>query len=111
MKRRSSLLAVTSTLLLAAVGCAHNYPPPPPPPPPPMVQVSPLVQLAERNGFATGRAEGARDATNGAPFQARRTRAYHGTPGYDPRLGPFPIYRNAFRTAYLRGYDRGYYRR
>lgn len=110
MKRPYYLFAVTLTLTIASVGCAHNYPPPPPPPPP-MVQVSPLFQLAERNGFATGRNEGALDATNGVPFQARRTRAYHDTPGYDPNLGPFPVYRNAFRTAYLRGYNRGYYRR
>ena len=110
MKHSRLILAVTSTLLITAVGCAHNYPPPPPPPPP-IAQVSPLVQLAERNGFETGRSEGARDASNGIPFHARRTRAYHDTPGYDPQLGPFPVYRDAFRNAYMRGYDRGYYRR
>jgi hypothetical protein len=69
------------------------------------------VQLAERNGFETGRADGARDANSGYPFSARRTRAYHDTPGYDPQLGPFHAYQNAFRNAYLRGYDRGFYRR
>jgi hypothetical protein len=111
MKRRSLMLAATSTfLLLAAVGCAHNYPPPPPPPPP-IAQAPPLIQLADRNGFETGRSDGARDAANGAPFHARRTRAFHDTPGYDPQLGPFPVYQDAFRNAYLRGYDRGYYRR
>jgi len=72
---------------------------------------SPLVQLAERNGFETGRSDGARDSASGEPFHARRTRAFHDTPGYDPQLGPFPVYRDAFRDAYLRGYDRGFYRR
>lgn len=110
MKRPSYLLTVTFTLILTTVGCAHSYPPPPPPPPP-IVQVSPLVQLAERNGFAMGRSEGDHDASNGVGFNVRHTRAYHDTPGYDPQMGPFPIYRNAFRNAYLRGYDRGYYRR
>ncbi len=110
MNRPSYLLPITLTLIFASVGCDHDYPPPPPPPPP-IVQISPLVQLAERNGFAIGRNEGARDAINGVPFQARRTRSYHDTPGYDPNVGPFPVYRNVFRNAYLRGYDRGYYRR
>lgn len=106
--KRSSLMWIAATALLgAAVGCAHPYYPPPPPPPPPVVQ-SPLVQLAERNGFMTGRAEGARDAQAGAPFHARHTRAFRDTPGYDPQLGPFPVYRDAYRSAYLRGYHRGY---
>jgi len=103
------LTAACSLALLAATGCHPAYYPPPPPPPP--LQQPPLVQLAERNGFETGRSDGARDANSGAPFIARRTRAYHDTPGYDPQLGPFPVYRDAFRNAYLRGYDRGYYRR
>ncbi len=76
-----------------------------------MAQVSPLVQLAERNGFMTGRAVGASDAQAGAIFHPRHTRAFHATPGYDPALGPFPVYRNAYRNAYLRGYHVGYYGR
>jgi hypothetical protein len=104
-----TLIAVCSLGLLAGTGCRPAYGPPPPPPP--SVQPPPLVQLAERNGFETGRADGARHASEGAPFAGRRTRAYHDTPGYDPALGPFPVYRDAFRNAYLRGYDRGYYRR
>ena len=107
IKRSPVMLFVASTLLFTSAGCAHPYYPPPPPPPP-MVQPSPLIQLAERNGFMTGRAEGARDAQAGAPFHARHTRAFHDTPGYDPQLGPFPVYRNAYRNAYLRGYHRGY---
>ncbi len=110
MKRLPPVLtAACSLLLIAGTGCRPAYAPPPPPPPP--LQPPPLVQLAERNGFETGRSDGARDANAGAPFIARRTRAYHDTPGYDPQLGPFPVYRDAFRNAYLRGYDRGYYRR
>ena len=106
MKLNRLTLALASTLLLAGIGCAHNYPPPPP-----AAQEPPLVQMADRNGFETGRSDGARDSANGEPFHARATRAYHDTPGYDPQLGPFPVYRDAFRNAYLRGYDRGYYRR
>lgn len=109
--KRAILVAASSLALLVSVGCAHNYPPPPPPPPPPVAQVPPIVQLADRNGFETGRADGARDADSVLPFHARRTRAYHDTPGYDPQLGPFGVYQNAFRNAYLRGYDRGFYRR
>ena len=32
-------------------------------------------------------------------------------PGYDPALGPFGPYRDAFRSAYVRGYDQAFYRR
>jgi hypothetical protein len=111
MNRHRLLPAIALTVLLAGVGCAHNYPPPPPPPPPPAVEAPPLLQLADRNGFQTVRSDGERDAVNGLPFHARATRAYRDTPGYDPQLGPFPVYRDAFRNAYLRGYDRGYYHR
>jgi hypothetical protein len=100
--------AAASLLLIPVLGCAHNYPPPPPPV---YAQAPPLVQLADRNGFETGRSDGARDAGSGLPFSGRRTRAYNDTPGYDPQLGPFPAYRNAFRNAYLRGYDKGFYHR
>jgi hypothetical protein len=106
---RTLLTAVTGALLLAGVGCAHHYPPPPPPPPP--TQPPALIQTADHNGFETGRADGDRDSSQGLPFRARATRAYHDTPGYDPQLGPFGPYSNAFRNAYLRGYDRGYYHR
>ncbi len=109
MKANRLVVASASLLLLASLGCAHHYPPPPPPPPPP-VQVSPLIQLAERNGFETGRRDGAAAVDNGYPPEPRRTRAYHDCPGYDPQLGPFGSYVNAFRLAYLRGYDRGYRR-
>jgi hypothetical protein len=111
MTYKRLLLATTSSLLLAAgLGCAHHYPPPPPPPPP-VAEAPPIIQLAEHNGFETGRSEGAGASMNGLPFAPRRTRAYHDTPGYDPHLGPFGPYQNAFRNAYLRGYDKGFYHR
>jgi hypothetical protein len=111
MTYKQILFATTSSLLLATgLGCAHNYPPPPPPPPP-IAQAPPIIQLAEHNGFEMGRSEGAGAAANGFPFAPRRTRAYHDTPGYDSQLGPFGPYQNAFRNAYLRGYDKGFYRR
>jgi hypothetical protein len=109
-RNRFLLLGTASLAMITAVGCSHSYYPPPPPPPP-VAQVPPLIQLADRNGFQTGRADGARDAASGYPFEARRTRAYHDTPGYDPALGPFGAYRNAFRNSYLRGYDAGFYHR
>jgi hypothetical protein len=105
MKHPLALLALSSTLFFAAVGCSHPhyYPPPPPMAPGPT-----LVQLAERNGFQTGRSDGAFAAERGQPPRPEHTRAFHDTPGYDPQLGPFNVYRNAFRDAYLRGYQRGY---
>jgi hypothetical protein len=110
MKRSILMLALSSSLLFVALGCAHPYYGPPPPPPPPMAQGPSIVQLAERNGFQTGRTDGAMDADRGAPPHPRHTRAFHDTPGYDPQLGPVPVYRDAFRNAYMRGYQRGYNR-
>jgi hypothetical protein len=107
--RAASLLTLLVALGLT-VGCSHPYYPPPPPPPPPSGP-PPIVQMAERNGFEAGRADGAREAAQGFPFAPRRTRAYRETPGYDPNVGPFPPYQNAFRNAYLRGYNEGYYHR
>jgi hypothetical protein len=85
---RVVLTAASSLFLFAGLGCAHHYAPPPPPPPP-IAQAPPLIQLAEHNGFETGRSDGARAAESGAPYAARRTRAFHDCPGYDPHLGPF----------------------
>jgi len=106
---RLLLTGVVSSVAVVALGCAPAYVAPPPPPPP-MAQAPPLIQLAERNGFEIGRVDGARAVESGNPYAARSTRAYFDTPGYDPNLGPFPEYQNAFRLAYLRGYDRGYRR-
>ncbi len=104
-------LGIATVALLGAMGCSHPTYPPAAPPPPPVAQQPPLIQLADRNGFQTGRSDGARDVANGYPFQPRRTRAYAETPGYDANLGPYGPYKNAFRNAYLRGYNVGYYRR
>jgi hypothetical protein len=110
MKANRLLLAgVVSSVAVAALGCAPAYVAPPPPPPA-VAQAPPLIQLAERNGFEAGRQDGARAVESGYPYAARSTRAYFDTPGYDPNLGPFLEYQNAFRLAYLRGYDRGYRR-
>ncbi len=110
---RSLLLSLAGAATLFTVtGCAspRYYAPPPPPPPPVYEQRPPLVELADRNGFQTGNADGAREAYNGRPYNPQRTRAFHDTPGYDPNLGPFEPYRRAFREAYLRGYDAGFRR-
>jgi len=105
------LLAVP---LLFAAGCAQRttyaYAPPPPPPPPPY-SAPPLIERATHEGFRIGSENGARDAYRGFGYQPRHDRAFHDTPGYDPAFGPYGPYRDAFRDAYLRGYDQGFRRR
>ncbi len=111
MKRLIGKLALSSTLAIAALGCGHPYYPPPPPPPPPQVPAGPtIIQIAERNGFSIGRQDGARAARLGEVFHPRRTRDFRVTPGYDPQMGPYKVYRGVFRRAFLNGYRRGYYR-
>lgn len=105
-----SLAAVGSLLLMGAMGCREVYVAQGPPPPPPAVQVPPIVQLADHNGFETGRGDGERAAANGWAPEPRRTRAYAETPGYDRHLGPFDVYQNEFRLAYLRGFEKGFRR-
>lgn len=100
--------------LLFMAGCAHRtytyaYAPPPPPPPP--YSAPPLIERATNEGFRIGSANGARDAYRGFGYQPQRDRAFHDTPGYDPGLGPYAPYRDAFRSAYLRGYQEGFQRR
>ena len=97
-------------------GCSHrdNYAYAPPPPPPPVVypgEVPPLVRVADQNGYRAGFDEGSRDVYNGAGYRPRKGRIYHDAPGYDYRLGPLPPYVDAFRNAYVRGYDQAYYQR
>jgi hypothetical protein len=110
----SAAIALGASIL---IGCSHPayYPPAPPPPPPaPLVysnQVPPLIQIADRNGFQAGYLDGSSDAYYHAAHKPRQHRAFKEVPGYDPRLGPFPPYVDAFRTAYLRGYDKGFFRR
>ena len=73
-------------------------------------QVPPLVQLADRNGFRAGFDDGNRDLYYRAGYDPRRNPAYRDAPGYDYHLGPIPPYVDAFRIAYLRGYDKAFYR-
>ena len=107
-----SLLFVTACLGLSISGCSHRryYASPPPPPPPQAYrEVPPLIQLAEQTGYRAGLEEGARDAYQSG-YHPRDDQGFRETPGYDPRLGPFPPYRDAFRSAYLRGYDSNFRR-
>ena len=112
---RMVVLSFVGSLIFAA-GCAsprhYTYvAAPPPPPPPPYGAVSPLIERATHEGFRMGSDAGVRDAYRGARYQPRRYPAFHDTPGYDPALGPFGPYRDTFRSAFLQGYDRGFYRR
>jgi ribosome modulation factor len=98
---------------LFTAGCASHtyYGPPPPPPPPGYNGVPPLIERAQHEGFRAGSEDGARDAYNGFGYHPQRDRKFHNAPGYDPALGPFGPYRDAFRRAYLQGYDTGFHRR
>ncbi len=111
MRKLSFGLVAFVPLLLA--GCRHEeaYAPAPPPPPPVSYvgQVPQLIQQAQRNGFRAGVDNGARDAYYRAGYTPRRDRRYTDAPGYDYRLGPIQPYVDAFRNAYLRGYDQGFY--
>ncbi len=110
MKRFSVLSSLPLAAMLFVSGCSQQrayYVPPPPPPP---QSVPSLVEQAEHNGFRSGVDDGARDAYNGWGYHPKRDRSFHDTPGYDPRLGPFGPYQSYFRNAYLRGYDKGFYR-
>ena len=95
-------------------GCSHRdyyaYPPPPPPVAAYPGEVPPLVRLADQNGFRAGFDEGNRDVYNHAGYRPRKGRIYHDAPGYDYRLGPIPPYVDAFRSAYVRGYDQAFAR-
>lgn len=107
--------ATTASLALAAIvaltGCASQ-----PryvavaPPPPPAYGPSPIIQVAEQNGFRDGQHDGARDLVQRAAYRPQYDRRYATTPGYDGRLGPYPVYRDTYRNAYLRGYNSGFRR-
>ncbi len=105
---RLLLPLVAATLFIT--GCAHPYYPPPPQSAP-GYSVPPLVARAQREGFRSGNEDGALDAYDHRGYHPRRDRKYHDAPGYDPALGAFPPYRDAFRNAYLSGYDQGFYHR
>jgi hypothetical protein len=98
------LLFLLSAAGLCFTGCYSEQVSAPAPPPAPYygAQLPPLVQLADNNGFRAGSDDGARDAYYHAGY-------YRDAPGYDYRLGPIPPYVDAFRRAYLRGYDRAFY--
>ena len=99
---------------LFMTGCASRtyYAAAPPPPPYNGYQSAPpLIERAEHEGFRIGSEAGARDAYNGFGHHPQHDRSFHDTPGYDPAMGPYSAYRDAFRRSYLRGYDESYYRR
>ncbi len=101
----------SAAVLLGVTGCAsHAYYLAPLPPPQAYAQRPPLIDLADHNGFRAGSDDGARDAYERRGYRPRHDRAFHDTPGYDPNLGPFEPYRQAFRDAYMRGYDVGFRR-
>ncbi len=95
---------------LVTTGCASHYYGPPPPPAA-YAQTPPVVEEADHRGFRAGAEDGARDAANGFGYHPKRDRKFIETVGYDPAAGPFPVYRDYFRTAYLRGYEQGFYHR
>ena len=106
------LLPAVAAATIFVAGCSHPAPYyPPPPPPPPGAAVPPLVQMAEQNGFREGVDHGARDSATGRGYQPRRERVFRDAPGYDPNYGPRGPYVQYFRSAYLRGYDKGFYHR
>jgi hypothetical protein len=110
MKLSRFALPVVAAACIFTVGCAHPYYGPPPPPPPGYA-VPPMIARAQSEGFRIGSANGARDAYNRFGHHPQRDPAFHRTPGYDPSMGPYGPYRNAFRNAYLHGYDQSFYRR
>ena len=103
---RIAFLLVTAACLLTA-GCApHPYYASSPAP----VSAPPLIVRADHEGFRAGSEDGARDRVNGFGYHPRHDRRYRDAPGYDPAMGPFGPYRDAFRNAYLRGYEQGFRR-
>jgi ribosome modulation factor len=105
---RAALLLVTAACLFAT-GCAsHPYYAVAPAP---YASAPPLIERAEHQGFRAGSEAGSRDLYNNFGHHPERDRSYHDTPGYDPAMGPYGPYRDAFRRAYVRGYDQAFYRR
>lgn len=108
MRTNVITLSIIAAVCLATAGCEEHYYVPPPPPayaPGPA-----LAEQAQHNGFRVGEMDGARDAANGWGYRPTAERNYAETPGYDPRFGPLEPYQQYFRSAYLRGYDRGFHR-
>jgi hypothetical protein len=111
MKRLKLLLPVLASTAVLLAGCHPAYYGPPPPPPPPGYAVAPLIQSADENGFRAGMEDGTRDLNYGRGYRPQADRKFHNAPGYDPALGPRGPYVEHFRGAYLRGYDKAFYRR
>jgi hypothetical protein len=115
MKLSRLALPLVSAVCLFAAGCASHtyYAPGPPPPPPPSGYngVPPLIERAQHEGFRAGSEDGSRDAYNGFGYHPQHDHKFHNTPGYDPGMGPYGPYRDAFRQAYLQGYDTGFHHR
>ena len=113
MKSRLSALPLAALACLFTAGCASHpaYYVAAPPPPPPGYAVPPMVAQAQREGFRMGSSDGARDAYNGVGHHPKHARAFHDTPGYDPAMGPYNVYRDTFRQSFIQGYDQAYYRR
>jgi hypothetical protein len=104
LSRVAPLLVTAACLIMA--GCApHPYYAPPAP-----TSAPPLIVRADHEGFRAGAEDGARDRVNGFGYHPRHDRRYRDAPGYDPAMGPFGPYRDAFRNAYLRGYEQGFRR-
>jgi hypothetical protein len=111
MKLSSVALSLLTAACLVTAGCASHPYYAFAPGPPPYNSVPPLIARADHEGFRAGSESGARDTYNGSGHHPERARMYHDTPGYDPSLGPFGPYRDAFRSAYISGYDQAFYRR
>ena len=113
MKRVGSSFLLLAGLALSGCDDRPYMVAPRPPPPPVPVAAAPTtnLELAGKNGFRLGLDEGDRDSSQGLKFDPKRAAAYHDAPGYDSSLGPSGEYADAFREAYLRGYDKGYYHR
>ncbi len=106
---KSTLFAGTAAVL-AFTGCSQPRYYAAAPPPPPAYGPSPLLGMAESNGFQDGQRDGARDLYQRRQYRPTWDRRYAQTPGYDSRFGPYPVYRDHYRAAYLRGYDTGFRR-
>ncbi len=109
--RWQALLIPVAALVVSGCASEGYYAAAPPPPPPPLYnERPPLIDLALHQGYRTGVDDGARDAYYGRGYRPEHERNFREAPGYDPRLGPYEPYRDAFRDAYLRGYSNGFRR-
>ena len=104
-------LPLITAAILFSTGCAQHPYYAAVPPPAAYQGAPPLIERAEHDGFRAGSQDGARDLYNGFGHHPQHDRNFHDTPGYDPALGPYGPYRDAFRRSYLRGYDQSFYRR